>query len=713
MLGVSMFSVAGPALADGAWILDSGSPGIMQGPLWALESSTGSPILAGGGSTWRFVAGPGASWMRLPDAGTQPSIFRSAFIYDPVRSRLVTFGGGFSGTPSNLTHVFTLTAPRAWSELAVSGTPPSPRTEASGIYDPVRDRLIVFGGINAGTRNNEVHALDLATNSWSPIATSGTPPTPRAQHAAIYDAPRDRMLVFGGSDPTTFSRQLWSLSLGGTPTWTLLSPTGQVLPSTNNVAAIYDPVRDRMVILDCRLSSNHVWAVSLSSLFTTRPSIPGPQPPAGEYRAVYAPLLDQIQMFGGVDDGVWSLSLSGTLAWSHDLLPRPGKGGDHTAVVDPTRQRMLVYGVPGGGVWAYSTAGVARWTQIHPTGPPGAFFTAIADPVRDRMLVFGGSFGTPTNDLWEFALDGSGWTLLAPTGTPPSARSNHAAILDPLRDRMLVFGGYPTDVQTYALDLATDSWSVLTAAGTPSTQIQHSAIYDPVRDRMLVCGGNCSGPEVLALSLTGTPTWTSIATAGTPPYPQTGCNSAAAYDAVRDRLIVFGGGSEYESNALHALSLAGTPTWTTLTPPGESPGGWGGSSLVYDVAHDRMILHGGIWHGGLNNTERSNWTYSLWWGNPLGAPAPGPPGLAMTVRPNPARGFVSFDLPSSEIPTTLEVIDVGGRRVWAVTVEGSLEGKTLEWNRRTLGGDAAPPGVYFTRCSSGRRTSVLRFVLID
>ena len=62
-----------------------------------------------------------------------------------------------------------------------------------------------------------------------------------------------------------------------------------------------------------------------------------------------------------------------------------------------------------------------------PSGtPPSARdgHTAIYDPVRDRMVVFGGDDGALRNDVWALTLSGSpAWSALAPVGTPPSARS--------------------------------------------------------------------------------------------------------------------------------------------------------------------------------------------------------------------------------------------------------------------------------------------------
>src|SRR5206468_11243449 len=98
----------------------------------------------------------------------------------------------------------------------------------------------------------------------------------------------------------------------------------------------------------------------------------------------------------------------------------------------------------------------------------------IYDPVRDRMVVFGGYDGGYRNDVWALSLaEGTAWSTLASPGSPPSARCFHTAIYDPVRDRMVVFGGYDAggrdnDDDLGALALAgTRAASALAAAGPP------------------------------------------------------------------------------------------------------------------------------------------------------------------------------------------------------------------------------------------------------
>jgi hypothetical protein len=453
------------------------------------------------------------------------------------------------------------------------------RHSHSAIYDPVRDRMVVFGGSNSSGYLNDVWALSLAgTPAWAQLTPSGTQPGARLRHGAIYDPVRDRMMVFGGSSGgSSYLNDVWALSLAGTPAWTQLIPSAGPGPTTKCPhGAIYDPVRDCMVV-------SGGWA-------------------------------------GDATNDVWALSLVGTPVWTRLTSPYypPYLNTEHSAVYDPVRDRMVVFGGNDGHlgygyeVWALSLAG--GWTQLDPPGPrPGGrrWHSAIYDPVRERMVVFGGYSGSILNDVWTLSLASTpAWTQLNPSGMPPSARSYHSAIHDPVRDRMVVFGGTSSGPfnDVWVLLLADNPvWTKLTPSGAPPiARWGHSAIYDPVRDRMLFFGGARSSylGDVWALSLTGTPAWTELTPSGTPPSARYG--HSAIYDPVRDRMVVFGGGNSLGYlNDVWALSLAGTPAWTELTPSATPPSARWGHSAIRDPVRDCMVVFGGS--GPLNDV----WALSL------------------------------------------------------------------------------------------------------
>ena len=339
-------------------------------------------VNSGGASAW---AGPASAttraraWTSLP---TGPSArLDHAAIYDPVGQRMILFGGLTATGATN--DVWELTLPSsgspAWTQLTPSGTPPSARSGHSAIYDPIGKRVIVFGG-DDGTSPlpTAVHALRLDTNpaSWSTLAVSGTPPPGRLYHGAVYvpDPSNPRMVIYGGNDLSTSMADVWQLTLpaSGTPTWTQLSP-------------IDSPgVRDRHVLV---------------------------------YDAANARILT----FGGND----------------------GNAGS-----DPYTD----------ATWALGFSPL-QWTLLAASTPPFPRYGAagIFDPLHGRLTVFGGDDTTVPMDNAVWILGPSSWSTPAVSGGPPAGRWGHSAIYDELNRRMVIFGGldetFTSLNDAWALDL--------------------------------------------------------------------------------------------------------------------------------------------------------------------------------------------------------------------------------------------------------------------
>ena len=110
------------------------------------------------------------------------------------------------------------------------------------------------------------------------------------------------------------------------------------------------------------------------------------------------------------------------------------------------------------------------WTELVPTAVSST--CAIVDPVRHRLVFFGGdSEGATSRSVWALSLEGTPvWTVLTPVGPGPEARYGHSAIYDPVRDRMIIFGGYSHGTETYHDDV----WALSLSGPSTWTQIQPS-----------------------------------------------------------------------------------------------------------------------------------------------------------------------------------------------------------------------------------------------
>jgi hypothetical protein len=301
---------------------------------------------------------------------------------------------------------------------------------------------------------------------------------------------------------------------------------------------------------------------------------------------------------------------------------------------------------------------------------------------------------------------------------------------------MLVFGGYYTDDPDYthhffddvwALSLATPpAWTVLVPNGTPpDPRAHHNAIYDPARDRMLVFGGVFYDSteyyfnteqhfnDVWALSLDGTPDWSALVPAGTPPSARSG--QSATYDPVGDRIVVFGGeGDSAIFNDVWALSLAGTPAWTQLTPAGTPSPPRFDHGAIYDPSRNRMVVFGGNRDGG-----RVNDLWALWLGDvPLGVGEHvARPALdeLRSPAPNPSRGTTTVNWSLAQAGRVqLGIYDVSGRLVRSLADgERPAGAGTAAWDGTDESGARQHAGVYFVRLTAPSLRETRRVVLLQ
>src|SRR5262249_12373524 len=148
-------------------------------------------------------------------------------IYDIAQDQMVIFGGYGASGRRNDVWALSLSGTPTWSAITPTGMAPSPRHGQVAIYDPIRSRMVVFGGFDGATWRNDIWALSLSgTPTWTQINTSGLAPVGRYFHSAIYDQVRDRMVVLGGYGSTGRQNDVWALSLSGTPSWSQLTPSG-------------------------------------------------------------------------------------------------------------------------------------------------------------------------------------------------------------------------------------------------------------------------------------------------------------------------------------------------------------------------------------------------------------------------------------------------------------------------------------------------------
>jgi hypothetical protein len=312
------------------------------------------------------------------------------------------------------------------------------------------------GGAGGGGEGGSTGGAAGGGASGAPACVdTGMRPTARAETMGALDGARGRLVFFGGDD--------------GVPK--MCNPAPHIV--------------------------GEMWTYDLACGFFSKveaASGPGPRT-----RAAFATDDDggRLFLFGGryraaatgsytLYDETWSLDLA-TLAWTQVVTSgtAPSARSSATAVFDPARKELVVFGgntsasgatfTPQGDVHLLHVAD-GSWEKLSLAGtPPKArlFHASTIDPASGTVYVYGGgdanAFQGPFfGDLWALDRTAGTWSELSPkTAGGPAARIHSTLVFDGERGRLLLFGGHDdgdvgNDNGTWAFDLTTKGWSVLT-----------------------------------------------------------------------------------------------------------------------------------------------------------------------------------------------------------------------------------------------------------
>ena len=526
-------------------------PPARSGAAMVWDSRRGRALLFGGDGafgvpypgTWQFLRAPRPHWEPLATTlDGPPARTGMCAVYDSVGDRVLLFGGrgpyGDFGT--NELWQLRLNDPVRWRQLQYApGPAPSVRFDATMILDSQR-RLVLYGGDGGGSTDDAVWFLPLTeqTLQWRKLEdyTIGPGPGPRARHSAMYSASRNRMLVFGGEQKVVGDLgfgyaicppQAWSLMLDPFIHWE--APTSLLSPH---------PVAEVGGALEPDSTGRHAWLV------------PGNQD------------------LGVNDPALWSYDFE-TRGWTraNPGFGGPGPRGGVASCLDPTTSEIILHG-----------------------GAPAS-------------QLYQGMTDSPLSETWGFlATEVSGWIPLCRVpGVADRPWSDPRAHFDEARRRLVTW----TREGVWTCDVGTDAtWHLETVSPGDGPQYDNSmSAIDPVRRRLLVFGGqeftnsgyiDRDADRLWSWPLDGPGPWSSVQITGPTPAHING--TQCAFDAIRDRVIALPSNRDAFAplDTLPVIALAGDAAqWTRLPVAGNPPPPRSDGTVLMDPIHDRMFVQGG------------------------------------------------------------------------------------------------------------------------
>ncbi|HLK69186.1 MAG TPA: kelch repeat-containing protein [Bryobacteraceae bacterium] len=560
-------------------------------------------------------------WIQLGPANSPKARNLAPMAFDAGRNEIVIFGGTTGASFLGDTWTWNGTN---WTLRATAG--PSPRDAGAMAYDPVHGQIVMFGGFNGNAFLNETWTWDGGTGIWTQQRPL-TSPSGRAFPSLAWDG--SRLILFGGNIPSGYDNQTWSWDGSN---WLQLSPA-TVPPPRAEAGMTYDAARNQIVMFG---GSNSVfladtWIWSGSNWIAKSPAVSPAKRSSGMF--AYDPVIQQSVLFSGrsplfpLPDEVW---LWDGAAWkSVPENPSPAARADALLAYDAARQQVVLFGgfdttdAALSDTWIFANNAAQQfYTLTTAANPVGAGTVAAASPGQAGPSYRAGSTVTLTASstpsapfgFWSGACAGMGsgsctltmlsnvtaianyptpprWIQLGPAKMPQSRYGAGMAFDSSRGETVLFSGGYQDHAEVYANETWIwngSNWSQRFPAAEPSSRDVPAMAYDVNHHQVVLFGGanslNVYGDTWIWDGAAGN--WTQANPVHSP-AARAGAN--LAWDGTR--LILFGGRLMDGTLSSETWAWSGTD-WSLLSAAG-GPGARQDGMMTFDPVRQQVVLFGG------------------------------------------------------------------------------------------------------------------------
>ena len=466
-------------------------------------------------------------------------------------------------------------------------TSPGLQIDQQIVYSPSRNALLMVG---RSLDDDSIEIWQWKEYNWQFLQQSPPGLTPRRWWGVSYDPLREKIVLYGGSeDGGDNLDELWEWDDDG---WIHI-PHAEPWPSVAlKPGMAFNPDIQKTVVLCRNAEMSRVELWYWDGVTWENQPMNSPWPPVDVYPVViYDPARS---VFVVLDDYPNTWEWNGT-NWSQIITPNPCTTMYPVGTYDLWSQRVMSFG---GTDTCFYDGSDWECHDPDPYYPPELFDHAMAfNPENQTTLLYGGSGQSSWPISTEtFEWNGNAWTGYELSVTPGLVWKHRLAYMDVL-DGIVLYGGSPDHYAHFYLQMwlyRDHTWTQLHPATTPGRRQSFGMVHDTWRDRLVLFGGIIDYDEWLSSTVTdetwefdGT-NWTRMNPAHHPPALE---DPSMTFDSCRGVTVLFSGLGQsnwhdgtWEYNGLD---------WTRIEPATTSPSVRYACGFCFDESRCRTIIHGG------------------------------------------------------------------------------------------------------------------------
>jgi hypothetical protein len=534
-------------------------------------------------------------------AVTPSGRFDARMVYDSATTRTILFGGSTATDVggSKLSYEFSDT----WDWNGVHWTQlfplhvPTARYGHTMVYDSARKRIVLFGGRTGNGKQDLGDTWVFKDGDWTQIDTPNAPGA-RVLADAVYDPLRDRVVLFGGATITADNKTItpyhdtWEFD--GT-TWTKVLADG---PAVDKPDMVWDAARNVLFMLavDSKFATHQ---------YTYDPAVPawnektgiGLPTCANQGAMVFQARNNTIFYTGGACTG--SSAVEDNLEWDGDkwnpitVKVNVGRVYGEALAYDASREETLLFGgnpaiggLPRNSLWVYN----GDWTPLgdaNLTPPARSLFVFRTDPVTGVIWLYGGvDPNTLYADLWKFQF--GKWQRVVAPNPPPQSCGSPTSAFDTQRNRLVVTC---SDASTTEFDLT--DWKPINGLDKlPPARSFSSMTYDENLKKSVLFGGYTTDYIDETWMWDGK-VWTQARNN----LPPSRIKATMWFDPHLNRTVIFSGvgraGSGDRVTRFRDMWSFDGNGWTEIKPA-TMPPARNGAQVVVDPRSGNVLLFGGL-----------------------------------------------------------------------------------------------------------------------